>query len=308
MQYIGSVDRLNRIIRYSVATHNFRRAQPTMQQLEVFQSLWAMSRQHTFGKGPDLAAQFRMIDEAGFAGVDIVYGDFSMAEVESLLQRHKLACTITAFPDCVQALSPAIDMAAQLNARHINIIGKVYPFSPVEGAEIVNSWLNLCHSAGIVATIETHRDCITTDLHYTLQLMDAAPAMPLCADLSHFVVGREFSLPLSTLVQSQIETILDNSIAFQGRIASREQIQVPINFPQHKRWVELFQNWWAYGFRSWQRRSASDATLNFLCELGPPEYAISDADGRELSDRWQEALQIKEMAESIWREIQPEHN
>lgn len=267
-----------------------------------------MSRRHTNGAVEPLAEQFDMIAKAGFAGVDVVYGDFSNKQIEPLLRDHKLACTITAFPDSVQALLPALDMAIALNARHINIIGKVYPFGVDEGARFINGWLELCRVAGIAACIETHRDCITTDLHYTLQLLPTVPDMPLCADLSHFVVGREFSLPLSAQIQTQIETVLDRSIAFQGRIASREQIQLPINFPQHRQWVELFEQWWRYGFNSWRKRAADDATLNFLCELGPPEYAITGADGLELSDRWPEALQIKSMAEQIWKQTDPNTN
>jgi hypothetical protein len=40
--------------------------------------------------------------------------------------------------------------------------------------------------------------------------------------------------------------------------------------------------------------------LIFLCELGPPPYAITDGQRAELSDRWQEALTIKSWAEDIW--------
>jgi hypothetical protein len=164
----------------------------------------------------------------------------------------------------------------------------------------VRGWLKMCTQAGVDATIETHRDCITTDMLYTLQLMKAVPEMPLCADLSHFVVGREFGWPITPLVQTQIESILDRSVSFQGRIASREQIQLQISFPQHQQWYDLFASWWAYGFSTWRQRNGENAVLNFLCELGPREYAITGADGEELSDRWEEALMIGDRVRKIW--------
>ena len=43
---------------------------------------------------------------------------------------------------------------------------------------------------------ETHRNCITNDLYATLCLIDAVLETRLCVDLSHFVVDREFKLPL----------------------------------------------------------------------------------------------------------------
>ena len=52
--------------------------------------------------------------------------------------------------------------------------------------------------------------------------------------------------------------------------------------------------------RLWRDRSGDDTTLVFLCELGPPSYAITDAQGNELSDRWEEALIIKTWVEDIW--------
>ena len=96
----------------------------------------------------------------------------------------------------------------------------------------------------------------------------------------------------------------------QGRVASAQQIQVPIDFPQHQVWVNIFKDWWKNGFRYWRQRHADepDARLVFLNELGPPPYAITGADGYELSDRWQDALTLKGWVEEIWRKLdaQPE--
>ena len=132
------------------------------------------------------------------------------------------------------------------------------------------------------------------------------PEMRLCADLSHFVIDREMRAPVSAADQAYIERILQHSDCFQGRIANREQIQVQIDFPQHQEWVGIFHGWWREGMRAWRRRNANDATLIFLCELGPPPYAMTDRNGRELSDRWEEALQIRKWVRDIWRELEQE--
>jgi len=274
-----------------------------MQTIEIFQSLWAMERRRPDRLEWSLEEKVAMIAAAGFDGVDVVHRDPLAAGIWPLLRRHGLASTITAFPKSADDLGSAVEEARENGARHVNIIGNVYPMTVEEGARIVERWLDDCDRAGVAVTVETHRDAITTDLLYTLLLMDAVPRMRLTADLSHFVVAREFSLPISEEVDQQIGRVLDRADGFQGRIASREQIQLPIAFPQSRKWVELFEGWWRRGFRSWKRRSAPDGRLNFLCELGPPEYAITGADGWELSDRWQEALQIRDRVRAIWAEL-----
>lgn len=275
-----------------------------MQTLEVFQSLWAMTSRPADGSEMPLPQQFEQIVAGGFDGVDIVFGDYPATELETLLRQHRLACTVTAFPESIEDLKPALELASRLDARHLNLIGKIYPFEIAEGADYVRGWMALCEQAGITLTIETHRDCVTTDLLYTLQLMQAVPEMKLCADLSHFVVAREFGWPITPLVQSQIETVLQRSHSFQGRVASREQIQLQIGFAQHREWYDLFAAWWNYGFAQWRQRMPTDARLNFLCELGPREYAMTDANGCELSDRWQEALLMKTRVIDIWQRLE----
>ena len=176
------------------------------------------------------------------------------------------------------------------------------PIAFRDGIPVVERWMQDGKEVGINVLFETHRDSILNDLYYTLQLIEAVPEMRLCADLSHFVVDREMWTPISDRDQGYINQILDRSDWFQGRVASREQIQIQLDFPQHQVWVDIFKEWWREGIKRWKKRRPEDATLVFLCELGPPGYAITDAQKLELSDRWQEALQIKSWIESIWNE------
>ena len=271
-----------------------------MQTIEIFQSLWAMERRRPDRQEWSLDQKVAMVAEAGYDGIDVVHGDPLATGIWKLIRKHGLAATITAFPKSADGLGSAIAEAAENGVRHLNIIGNVYPLTVAEGARIVERWLDDGEKAGVAITLELHRDAITTDLLYILQLLDAVPRMRLSADLSHIVVAREFPIPVPDAMQRQVETLLDRADAFQGRIASREQIQVAIAFPQHRAWVEQFENWWRYGFASWRKRNAKDARLNFLCELGPPPYAITGAEGWELSDRWEEALIIRERVRAIW--------
>jgi hypothetical protein len=61
--------------------------------------------------------------------------------------------------------------------------------------------------------------------------------------------------------------------------------------------------WWEYAIRSWRKRAKPDAGLTFLCELGPAPYAITGPDGQELSDRWADALVMKDMIRALWQRI-----
>jgi len=77
-------------------------------------------------------------------------------------------------------------------------------------------------------------------------------------------------------------------------------VQIEISFPHHRPWVDLLLDWWGYGFRSWRRRAAADATLSFTCELGPKPYAITGRDGNDTTDRWAESLTLAGLARDLW--------
>jgi hypothetical protein len=250
---------------------------------------------------------FRMAADAGYHGLCIdpaVHEIPDCRALKPLYREYGLKCMVNAFPARVEELSPLLDLAVELDAVFVNVIGQVMPLTVEEGIPLVRRWMQDAAAAGIPLLFETHRDCTLNDLYYALQLIEAVPEMRLCADLSHYVIDREMRIPLSDTDRDYMQRILARSDCFQGRIANREQIQVQIGFPQHQEWVAQFREWWEQGIALWRQRNEDDATLVFLCELGPPPYAMTDANQAELSDRWQEALTIRSWVEEIWARLQ----
>ena len=129
------------------------------------------------------------------------------------------------------------------------------PIGSSDCIPLLDGWRRLADQAGVAVHVETHRDRMTTDLFFTLQLLDCFPDLRLTADVSHYLVGREFAWPVDEVNHAMIHRILDNSWGIHGRIASREQVQISLGFPQHQGWVELFMGWWEYAIRSWRKRA-----------------------------------------------------
>lgn len=251
-----------------------------------------------------MAEKFDRVRAAGFDGMAIDLGALTMQQAEATVPHFKrtgLAGGLTAFPASVEALRPALRLAHRIAAPFVVVIGQEMPIKLADMVPLIEGWLRVAEQESMPIQFETHRNCITNDLYTTVQLLDAVPQMRLAADLSHYVVDREMPCPPPAALQDLISTILERSDSFQGRVAARGQIQVALDFPQNAKWAALFRAWWRQGFAGWlSRHVGQDAAMVFLCELGPPDYAITDAAGREMSDRWAEAALLAQWAREIW--------
>lgn len=279
-----------------------------MSRLQVYTSLWAMQPHDQTGVKLPYDQVVEMVADAGYAGMalDLGAGDVAQARaVQPMMARAGLTPLIVAFPKTVESLRDTLIMARDFGSPFVVVIGQVMPLT-VEGMiPVVRRWIEMSDEIGVPIQFETHRNCITNDLYTTLSLMDAVPEMRICADLSHYVVDREFWHPLSDRDLGLISRVLQRTDSFQGRVASRQQIQLQLDFPQHQKWVDLFKGWWREGLADWRSRNATGDCV-FLCELGPPEYAMTDAQGREMSNRWEEALVIKGWVEAMWSDLSAE--
>jgi len=277
------------------------------QTLAVLQSMWAMERRRPDGQEWSLPEKLEMIRDAGFDGAGVRFIDPAYArEVTSFLKAHGMIWQAQCYPQKVEDLAPVLELVAELGADHVNLQPDVRPRTLAACVPYLEGWRRMAERAGVALNIETHRDRMTTDLFFTLDLLDAFPDLRLTADVSHYLVGREFAWPIDETNHAMIHRIMDNAWAIHGRVASREQVQIELGFPQHQGWVGLFMGWWEYAIRSWRRRAGADARLTFLCELGPSPYAITGADGSDLSDRWQDAQELMRMIRALWDRIEAE--
>ena len=274
------------------------------QQFLVYQSMWAMERRRPDGLEWSLDEKLAMIRDAGFDGAGVRFSDRSFVKpVTDFLRAHGMSWQAQAYPQTVDDLKPIIEHVLEFGADHLNVQPDVRPYRLEECFPLIDGWRKLAADAGIKMQIETHRNRMTTDLLFTLQLLDHYPDLRLTGDLSHYVVGREFWYPMTDPDQALMHRIIDNCWGFHGRVASREQIQLQLNFPQHQGWVAVFMAWWERGFRQWRDKAGPNETLTFLCELGPAEYAMTGADGYELSDRWEESQQMMQRVRELWHKV-----
>lgn len=272
-----------------------------MQQIQIFQSLWAMELRSARRRERRLEQNIEMIANAGFKGVSASWE--ARDDVRRLSEHLKTAGLVAegqCFPGTVDDLKPVLELAAEFEVQHIALQPNIRPRTIQECMPILEGWKRLADDAGIPVYIETHRDRMTTDLHFTLDLLEHFPDLELLADISHFVVARECAWPVVEQTQIEFHTILDHAWAFHGRVATSEQIQIELSFPQHQGWFDQHLAWWEYGFRSWRKRAHIDATLTFTCELGPRPYAITGPDGEDTTDRWSESLILRERVLAAW--------
>jgi len=275
-----------------------------MQTILFLQSMWAMERRHTDGIERSIEQNVEMILGAGFDGISMSVTDATAARrVAALVKPHKKAMEAQWFPRTIDDLKPALELCTELGVHHLDVQADVRPRKVADCIPLLEGWRRLAEQVDFPVYFETHRDRMTTDLYFTLDLLECFPDLKLLGDLSHFLVGREFATPISDENHAHMHRIIDNCWAFHGRVASREQVQIEISFPAHKMWLDIFLDWWRYGFESWRRRAGADDSLAFVCELGPKPYAIIGRDGNDTTDRWQEALLLRDHVRKLWEAL-----
>jgi hypothetical protein len=163
----------------------------------------------------------------------------------------------------------------------------------------------------VPAYIETHRATICQDVWRTSQLIGRIPEVRFNGDFSHFYCGQEMDyahVRFQTTGES-LRPIFQRTSFFHGRISDGQCMQAHVDDPQ-SRHVQHFRWMWEQPMSEWLKRARPGDILPFAPELGPPSsgYSITYKDGQgrvvEISDRWQQSVLIKRMAEAAFKTAQ----
>jgi sugar phosphate isomerase/epimerase len=292
-------------------------------RLEVLMSWWGMNGlevQNGARNEWSMEEKVRSIAEAGYDGINGMLPEGKEAEQwHRLLDQYNLSYSVNAYPKTVEELDDFFCKAKSFGRVDFVNVQVMRPFLVGDQAvQLLADMSELSGSAGIPAYIETHRGTITQDLLRTVEYAERLPWIDLTIDFSHYVVAGEMRT-VSDEAEELLQRLLSRTKSIHARVSNGEQIQIDIPMfgevdGEGEPEIELgnpmlnhFQRWWLGGMRSWRQAAKEDQVLPFICELGPPPYAITvrDTDGVqfEVSDRWTQSLLFARIARSLWERV-----
>jgi hypothetical protein len=247
-----------------------------------------------------LAEKCRRVREAGFEAIECWLTDENEREITAALQVEGLRLALGHHPHTPDDTRKTVERAKRLGADYI-FAQPAEAFTPEdEAVALIRDGHSLASDSGVPYFLETHRGCCTETLPQTYRLLKRLPPeIRITADLSHFFVVGEFYGWESERLPERLAPVLERVSSLHGRLSNGEQVQVDVG-DGSGRLPQVYVEIWAQGMRAWMRDAQPGDVLPFASELGPPAYAIVDPAGREISDRWEQSLVMKRLAEQAW--------
>lgn len=272
-------------------------------RLRTGQTLWGMIglplNSAKDGGEWTMQEKFERCRAAGFESVECWLSDDNETEVKAALDRHDLKLILGHRPFKVDDVHHTVERAVRLGADFVFAQPASAYHSLEETTTIVTEGRKIANGAGIHFFVETHRNNFTETIRQTKELMAAAPEMRITADLSHFAVVGEFYGWADEDAIGKMDPILQRVSHMHGRISNGEAVQVDVGEGETQP-ARFFVQLWTRAMQHWRAEAQPGDILQFSSELGPPSYAITLPDGREFSDRWQQGLALKKLAEEAW--------
>lgn len=166
-----------------------------------------------------------------------------------------------------------------------------------QAARLIESCLAASTTYKLPLYLETHRATILQDMWRTVEFVRQFPEIRFNGDFSHWYTGQEMVYGGFEKKLQFIQPILERVRFVHGRIGNPGCMQVRIDPDQdpEPEYVSHFRQLWTACFRYGARI--------FAPELLAPSiyYARTLPDGTEESDRWEQSLVLKQIAENCWK-------
>ncbi|MDQ3813256.1 MAG: TIM barrel protein, partial [Armatimonadota bacterium] len=269
-------------------------------RLRVGHSLWSLIKLPMNAAVEwTLEEKFSRVKAAGFEAVECWLSDDNEREVKDALDRAGLRLVLGHRPFKLDDTRATVERAVRLGADFV-FAQPASAYHPLdEVATLVREGRRIANDNGIAYFVEVHRNNFTENIPQTLQLIERVPDIRFTADLSHFVVAGEFYGWEAERADERMMPILERTSHMHGRISNGEAVQVDVGDGSGDT-AQFFVRLWTTAMKHWLKEAGPGDVFPFASELGPPRYAITLPDGREFSDRWEQSLVMKKLAEQAW--------
>jgi hypothetical protein len=197
---------------------------------------------------------------------------------------------------------PAIAAAKRLGSTYLDAQVGSYFTSEADADALLRGLVERCRAAAVPLVVHTHRGQVTQDLLRTVGHAQRIPELRFGVDFSHYVVAGEMGGDFSKEQAAAFFVLMDRAIMIDGRVSNGEQVQIDLTNPAYRRYVERASAMWKSAMIRWLSGAERGDLLPFRVDLGPPDYAILGADGREIADRWAQQKSMKALVERLWNE------
>jgi sugar phosphate isomerase/epimerase len=247
-------------------------------------------------------AAFHDLRGAGYDGVQFV--DFPALETVRAAQRLGLAVCgsgrVNTPAEAFELAQRGVDCGFECLTLHVGWGLE----DDDEARALASALLEAAEKHRIPLYPETHRATIFQDMWRTVRLIERLPELRFNCDFSHWYTGQEMVYGGFEAKAAFIRPVIERAGFLHGRIGTPGCMQVDSGDgdPTGRPYVGHFRHLWTEVFRAYLRRPASGPFCFATELLGPEIYYARVFDGREESDRWQQALVLVRMAKECYRE------
>lgn len=281
-------------------------------QLRVYMNLMALDSLPPDSAGPhgSFRQKLEALKEAGFDGVQFA----TVAEKDQLAACASLGLGF--------AGSGRVNVPEEASAFAEKMAGDGYECATLhagwgledddEAARLIEAILKAVQRWRVPLYIETHRATIFQDMWRTVRFVRQFPEIRINGDFSHWYTGQEMVYGGFEKKLAFIEPVLERVRFLHGRIGNPGCMQVRVE--PGALYVDHFKQLWTAAFRHFLQSAQAGEWICFAPELLAPDiyYArtVPAASGESIeeSDRWEQSLLLKRMAEECFGNARSERH